>query len=115
MKPLFRTISQGGRLRHRINDFLTITLLQILLFSALPLAAQPVISEFMADNDTVLVDEDGDFEDWIEIYNPGPGALNLDGYHLTDDPDNLQKWQFPSQGIADGGSGGPPPGDILIL
>lgn len=66
MKPLFRTIIQGGHPGRRLNDFLTITLLQIMLFPALPLAAQPVISEFMADNDTVLVDEDGDFEDWIE-------------------------------------------------
>jgi spore coat protein CotH len=65
--------------------------------------AQPIISEFMAQNDTVLADEDGMFSDWIEIYNPGPGSLNLDGYYLTDDASNLTKWRFPSQVVTAGG------------
>lgn len=74
-----------------------------LLVSVLPLAAQPIISEFMADNKAVLADEDGAFEDWIEIYNPGPGTLNLDGYWLTDDPQQLTQWRFPAQSLPAGG------------
>jgi len=73
------------------------------LFSLACPAAQPIISEFMADNDTVLADEDGDYEDWVEIYNPGPGAIDLEGYHLTDDLDEPQKWRFPTQVIPAGG------------
>ena len=75
----------------------------ILLFAPFPLSAAPIISEFMADNATVLADEDGDFEDWVEIYNPGPGSLDLDGYYLTDDPNNLSKWRFPTQVVTAGG------------
>lgn len=66
-------------------------------------AAQPVISEFLAQNDAVLADEDGAFSDWIEIHNPGPSATNLNGFYLTDDPENLTKWRCPAQTIAAGG------------
>jgi hypothetical protein len=80
-----------------------LVVLALLLVATSPLAAQPVISEFMAQNNTVLADEDGAFSDWIEIYNPGPGTTNLNGCYLTDDPDNLTKWRFPAQNIAAGG------------
>jgi spore coat protein CotH len=77
--------------------------LALLLFAASPLRAQPIISELMAQNDTVLADEDGAFSDWIEIYNPGPGATNLNGFYITDDASNLTKWRLPSQTVAAGG------------
>ena len=54
------------------------------------------ISEFMADNGSTLVDSDGDSPDWIEIWNPGTAPASLSGYHLTDNPDNPGKWEFPS-------------------
>ncbi|HOW98509.1 MAG TPA: lamin tail domain-containing protein, partial [Kiritimatiellia bacterium] len=47
--------------------------------------AAVLISEFMADNQTVLQDEDGDYSDWIEIHNSGPADVDLGGWHLTDD------------------------------
>lgn len=81
---------------------LKVVLSLIVLIPSTPLLAQPIISEFMADNDTVLADEDGDFEDWIELHNPGPGSLDLAGYYLTDDSDALQKWQFPTQVVSAG-------------
>ena len=59
-------------------------------------ATHPVISEFMADNETVLADGDGDFPDWIEIFNPTGAPVQLAGHHLTDDPLDLTKWTFPS-------------------
>ena len=51
-------------------------------------------SEFMADNANTLVDEDGDYSDWIEIYNPTTEAIDLAGWYLSDNPDNLIKWIF---------------------
>ena len=48
-------------------------------------AADLVINEFMADNDNVLQDEDGDYSDWIEIHNVSSNAINLNGWYLTDD------------------------------
>lgn len=66
-------------------------------------AASPVtISEFVASNHLGLADEDGIRRDWIEIYNPG-ASLDLEGWYLTDDPDDLTKWEFPSTPLAAGG------------
>lgn len=59
----------------------------------------PLINEFLAANDTGLLDAviDGDREDWIEIHNPNPlYSLELGGYFLTDELGNLDKWAFPS-------------------
>lgn len=55
-----------------------------------------VISEFMADNDDTIRDEDGDDSDWIELHNAGAEAANLGGWFLTDDPTNLAKWRLPN-------------------
>ena len=57
-------------------------------------AVAPVISEFLASNSSGLEDEDGDSSDWIEIWNVSGGEGNLEGYHLTDDPEDLTKWTF---------------------
>jgi hypothetical protein len=55
------------------------------------------INEFLARNSTVNMDNNGDYEDWLEIYNPNDSAVNLAGMYLSDDPDNLTRWQFPSE------------------
>jgi hypothetical protein len=55
-----------------------------------------VINEFMAANQSSLADEDGDYSDWIEIYNPSSQAVNLSGWALTDDPIQPEKWTFPN-------------------
>lgn len=68
---------------------------QVTLDTSLP-APRPYLSEFMADSKGGLEDADGDSPDWIEITNPGPTAVNLGGWYLTDDPAALTKWQFPS-------------------
>ncbi|MHC4437081.1 MAG: lamin tail domain-containing protein, partial [Planctomycetota bacterium] len=68
-----------------------------------------IINEFVARNDSEpplrngeLLDEDGDASDWIEIYNPSDEAINLDGWFLTDDADDLEKWEFPAVEISRG-------------
>jgi len=55
-----------------------------------------VITELMAINGRTLADEDGDFEDWVEIYNPTDAAVDLDGWFLTDDSDRLNRWRLPA-------------------
>lgn len=57
-------------------------------------ANHPVISEFMADNKSGLMDGDGDFSDWIEIFNPTGFTLDLGSFFLTDDATDLTKWPF---------------------
>ena len=54
-----------------------------------------LITEFMAENDNGIVDEHGHYSDWIEIFNNGPGSVDLTGWSLTDNPENPAKWVFP--------------------
>jgi len=65
-------------------------------------AAHPVISEFMAENDSTLADEDGDYSDWIEVLNPTATSIDLAGYYLTDDQSDPTRWPFPSVILAPG-------------
>ncbi|MSU25265.1 MAG: hypothetical protein EXS32_15785 [Opitutus sp.] len=65
-----------------------------------PVSAAPAITEFMASNRSALADDDGDFPDWIEIYNPDATAANLAGWYLTDDAKEKTKWKLPAVTIA---------------
>jgi hypothetical protein len=53
------------------------------------------INEFMASNSSVLADKDGEYSDWIEIYNSTSDDVNLSGWALTDDKNDSLKWVFP--------------------
>tara|TARA_B100000508_G_scaffold55003_3_gene42755 strand:+ start:137194 stop:140178 length:2985 start_codon:yes stop_codon:yes gene_type:complete len=54
---------------------------------------QPVvINEIQSSNSDTYLDESGDFDDWIEIYNPNDSIVNLKGYYLTDDPEDSTKY-----------------------
>jgi hypothetical protein len=64
------------------------------------------LNELMADNETVLENpgDPGNFPDWIELYNPGPNPISLDGLFLTDDADLPTRYAIPdSLTIAPGG------------
>ncbi len=61
-----------------------------------------VISELMAANKTTIADNDGEYSDWIELRNDGPGAVNLSGYYVTDDAQDLTKWRLPATNLANG-------------
>ena len=61
-----------------------------------PTGDHPFISELVAVGNDDHQDEDGSTPDWIEIYNPTGADIDLAGYHLTDDPNNLTKWTFPA-------------------
>ena len=45
-----------------------------------------VINEFMTSNTYTLYDCEGDYGDWIELYNTTNRSIDLDGYSITDDP-----------------------------
>ena len=55
---------------------------------------QVVISEFMEKNRAVLRDEDGDFSDWIELYNQSGEAVSLAGWTISDKESKLG-WPLP--------------------
>ncbi|MHC4823698.1 MAG: lamin tail domain-containing protein, partial [Planctomycetota bacterium] len=84
-----------------------ISLILVLLPLA-PLPQNPEISELLASNQEGLMDEDGDRSDWIEIHNPGAADVDLGGYYLTDDVNDLIRWAIPSPTILAAG-------DFLIV
>ncbi len=53
------------------------------------------INEILASNDADLVDETGEYEDWIELYNAGQEAIDLGGLFLSDSMPAINPWQFP--------------------
>ena len=73
----------------------------------IPVWGNPVITEFMADNETTIADEDGAFSDWIEIHNPDATPVSLANWALTDSATNLVKWVFPAVTLA--------PGEFLVV
>lgn len=66
------------------------------------------ITEFMAGNSTTIRDDDGDYSDWIELYNAGTQPVDLSGWYLTDNAGNLTKWRLPT-GLSLA------PGDYLLV
>lgn len=94
-------------LRLRAQDLAGLTVETVL---TLPVAAPAVrINEVLAVSTPASrpLDQNGRTQDWIELYNENAQAVNLAGWHLTDDPDVPDKWVFPAIAIG--------PGDYLLL
>ena len=72
-----------------------LSILFVLCAGTIRLSAQVRINEVMASNGTTISDEDGDFEDWIELYNSGQETADLSGWGLSDDYSAPFKWVFP--------------------
>jgi hypothetical protein len=54
------------------------------------------INEFLASNSSIITDENGDYDDWIEIYNSTNNPINIGGLYITDNPDIPYKYQIPN-------------------
>ncbi|MEN9699940.1 MAG: hypothetical protein RLZZ301_1138 [Bacteroidota bacterium] len=61
-----------------------------------PAVGSVLINELMADNLVSYLDQDGENDDWIELYNTTSSAIDLAGFYLSDDPLNLLKWAIPA-------------------
>lgn len=62
-----------------------------------PTEGQLVVNEFMASNDNIPVPGDnGDFPDWIEIYNTGDTPIDMGGWYVTDDLEDMLQYQLPT-------------------
>lgn len=66
-----------------------------------------VINEFMALNEGVVLDENGEADDWIELYNRSNVAISTAGLYLSDDATDATKWAMPSRVLQ--------PGEYLII
>lgn len=65
------------------------------------------INEFMADNETIITDESGDYEDWLELYNADTVSVWLGDMYLTDDLDSPEQWALPDTTLS--------PGEFLLI
>jgi hypothetical protein len=75
-----------------------------------PVWGEVVINEFVAAGvagPAGLKDENGQVQDWIELLNRGPEAVDLRGWSLTDDKAEPQKWTFPARMLR--------PGEFLVV
>lgn len=66
-----------------------------------------ILNEIMAGNDSTIADSEGEYDDWLEITNSGTSAIDLSGYHLTDDMAFPDKFSFPDTLIQ--------PGEYMIV
>ena len=54
-----------------------------------------VINEYMISNTFTLYDCEGDYGDWVELYNPDGAPADLSGCGLTDDENDPMRYVFP--------------------
>jgi hypothetical protein len=78
-------------------------LVWIAAFFITHLHAQVVINEVCTYNGSVALDEDGDAEDWLELYNTGPSPVSLNNYSLRSSQAGALEWQLPNVTIASQG------------
>ena len=65
--------------------------------------ATVVISELMAKNRTTVADGDGNYSDYIELYNTTDAAVDLTGWYLTDEATNRQRQALSGVSVPAGG------------
>jgi hypothetical protein len=68
----------------------------VLLVAMPARAASLRINEVMASNGSTEADPQGQYDDWIEIYNFGSTPVDIGGLYLTDDPNDPTQWQVPA-------------------
>ena len=64
-------------------------------FFSFQVKSQIFINEYSCSNISTIPDGYGDYEDWIELYNPASTPIDITGWYLSDKPTNLTKWQIP--------------------
>jgi hypothetical protein len=71
-------------------------------FYTISVTGDLVINELMPVNTTTAADQDGEYDDWIELHNNTNSDIPLLGYYLSDNSNNL-KWAFPDTFISANG------------
>lgn len=66
-----------------------------------------VINEIMPNNNVTIPDADGEFPDYIELYNSGIFSIYVGDFFLSDDPQRPTKWRMPDMLL--------PPDSYLLL
>ncbi len=83
-----------------VYAFLGLGLLATWAAAASAGGAEPLlINEVMSANTSVHADPQGEFDDWVEIYNDSDQPVDLGGLYLTDNPDNPTQWRIPADTV----------------
>lgn len=80
------------------NNFLLFFFILSLFFTK-QISAQVIINEYSCANLNQFFDAYGKHEDWIEVYNNSINVLDISGYYLSDDINDLKKWKFPLETV----------------
>ena len=81
-------------MKYQASLFFQVLLICFLSFQFSELKSQIVINEYSAANLSRDPDDFNKYEDWIELYNKGVNAVNLNGWHLSDDEDDPELWKI---------------------
>ncbi|MEO7319015.1 MAG: LamG-like jellyroll fold domain-containing protein, partial [Chthoniobacteraceae bacterium] len=101
LELIYYNVADGGEVELAwIRPNLTWQLLGIVTPAPTIVRGQVLISEFMANNESTLLDEDGNASDWVEIWNSTNATVNLSGYFLTDSLGTPAKWALPGWTLA---------------
>ena len=99
----FVTVNNCFRGKHNVGVGLFIQVLFVFLFiNGTNLRSQVVINEASNRNYTQILDEDGETNDWLELYNASDSVVNLYEWSLSDDISEPQKWRFPNINFGSG-------------
>lgn len=60
-----------------------------------PVIKNIVINELMAVNSTIVADQNGEYDDWFELYNLTLADIDISGYYLSDNDTKTSKWKIP--------------------
>jgi len=60
-----------------------------------PTVKDIVINELLPVNSTIVTDQDGEYDDWIELFNKSDLTIDISGYYLSDKKSDFSKWRFP--------------------
>ncbi len=91
-----------ARTRRALAAVLQAATTAAIMVSAWTAPAAIRITEFLANNDGLVHDADGDSPDWIELQNNSAAPAELEGWHLTDDPAAPAKWRLPRLALPGG-------------
>lgn len=89
------------RMKRNLSPALVLVPVLVLVLS-LQVSAQLVINEIQVTNLNTIQDEEGDFEDWFELYNAGNASINLNEYKVSDKMDAQNDWTLPTLALAPG-------------
>ena len=78
-----------------------ITFFSILFAINLSFSQSIRINEVVSSN-SLFIDDDGDYSDWIELYNDSSETISLKSWYISDDKEDFKKWKFPERQIKAG-------------